>query len=289
MTTNTLNNNYVYVWLRNDGFPPSPYYIGRGINQRDQQYHRGLGKPRKRETHRIIRVYENLTFEESCRLEIHLISLYGRIDLGTGLLHNRTDGGEGNTNSIKRKWINNGTENLRIGPNDSIPLGWMEGRHSPWVKDCFYINDGTENRKLPIGTPIPKGWLKGRLSSGNKGMFLINNGIIEKHIYNEQNIPEGYTKGRLWRHSTEAREKVREGNSKWCWITDGLNNKRQLKTDCIPIGWRSGRYVPPEQRHKHTPESIAKALETRKRNAKPISKEVYQKGWETRRRNLGIL
>jgi hypothetical protein len=165
----------------------------------------------------------------------------------------------------------------------------MEGRHSPWTKDCFFINDGTENRKLTIGTPIPKGWLKGRLSSGNKGMFLINNGIIEKHIYNEQNIPEGYTKGRLWRHSTEAREKVREGNSKWCWITDGLNNKRQLKTDCIPIGWRSGRYVPPEQRHKHTPESIAKALETRKRNAKPISKEVYQKGWETRRRNLGIL
>jgi hypothetical protein len=284
MSTNTLNN-YVYVWLRDDGFPPSPYYIGRGINQRDQQHHRGIGKPRKKEVHRIIRVYENLTFEESSRLEINLISLYGRIDLGTGLLHNRTDGGEGNNNSIKTKWINNGIENLRIGPKDSIPFGWTEGRHSPWVSNCFYINDGTENRKLPLGNTIPKGWVEGRLSSNTKGMFLINNNIEEKYIVEGQAIPEGYTKGRLWRHSAEARESIREGNSKFCWITDGINNKRQLKTDCIPIGWRSGRYVPPDQMPKRTPEIIAKSIETRKQNAKLIPKEVYQKGWETRRKN----
>ena len=40
-------------------------------------------------------LYNNLTWEEACNLEISLIKQYGRRDLGLGTLVNLTDGGEG--------------------------------------------------------------------------------------------------------------------------------------------------------------------------------------------------
>lgn len=46
---------------------------------------------------------EDITWEEACKLEIELISKYGRIDLGTGSLANLTNGGEGTINRIQPK------------------------------------------------------------------------------------------------------------------------------------------------------------------------------------------
>jgi hypothetical protein len=43
-------------------------------------------------------IYENLTWEEACDVEKNLIKLYGRKDLGTGILVNMTDGGDGLSN-----------------------------------------------------------------------------------------------------------------------------------------------------------------------------------------------
>ena len=43
-------------------------------------------------------LYENLTWEEACDIEKDLIKLYGRKDLGSGILVNMTDGGEGLSN-----------------------------------------------------------------------------------------------------------------------------------------------------------------------------------------------
>jgi|688.fasta_scaffold16777_2 hypothetical protein len=45
-------------------------------------------------------VCENITWDEACEMEIKLIKEYGRIDLGNGLLINRTDGGEGSRNFV---------------------------------------------------------------------------------------------------------------------------------------------------------------------------------------------
>lgn len=43
-------------------------------------------------------IQEGLTWEEACQEEIKLIAKYGRADLGTGLLVNQTNGGEGLSN-----------------------------------------------------------------------------------------------------------------------------------------------------------------------------------------------
>jgi hypothetical protein len=81
---------YVYGYLKEDG---SPYYIGKGKGNRYKQNH-GYHRPPLDES-RIKFFESNLSEEDAYNLEIHLIASYGRKDLGTGTLINRTDGGEG--------------------------------------------------------------------------------------------------------------------------------------------------------------------------------------------------
>lgn len=85
---------YVYQYLRED---LTPYYIGKGKDNRAWAPHTTIKLPKDRT--RIALVKENLTEIEAHSLEIELIKQYGRKDLGTGILHNKTDGGDGSSGS----------------------------------------------------------------------------------------------------------------------------------------------------------------------------------------------
>jgi len=89
-------NTVVYQWVREDR---TPYYIGIGNPRRPYKGRRRCGRPPSRD--RIIILHENLEWEEACRIEKELIAFYGRKDLGTGILRNLTDGGEGAVNPSK--------------------------------------------------------------------------------------------------------------------------------------------------------------------------------------------
>jgi len=85
------NRFYTYAYLREDR---TPYYIGKGQGNRiNLNCGRGCRKPKDKS--RIIFLKQNLTEEEAFRHEKYMIAVFGRKDLGTGILHNKTNGGEG--------------------------------------------------------------------------------------------------------------------------------------------------------------------------------------------------
>jgi hypothetical protein len=89
-----MNNFYTYAYLREDG---TPYYIGKGRGRRAFLKHSGFYPPSK---NRILFLKKNLAEEEAFRHEIYMISIFGRKDLETGILHNKTNGGDGCSGKI---------------------------------------------------------------------------------------------------------------------------------------------------------------------------------------------
>ena len=71
----------------------TPYYIGKGKGYRIYRKDRRIKPPKDKS--RIIFLKKNLTEAEAFRHEIYMITVFGRKDLETGILRNRTDGGEG--------------------------------------------------------------------------------------------------------------------------------------------------------------------------------------------------
>jgi hypothetical protein len=82
---------YTYAYLRKDR---TPYYIGKG--EKDRIYRKGKKEVQPpKDKSRIIFLKQNLIEEEAFKHEKYMIAIFGRKDNGTGMLRNRTNGGEG--------------------------------------------------------------------------------------------------------------------------------------------------------------------------------------------------
>jgi len=83
---------YTYMWLREDG---TPYYVGKGLGRRAFRTHwTGTRKHSAPVKERIV-IYLAESETDAFETETALIWYYGRKDLGTGILRNLTEGGDG--------------------------------------------------------------------------------------------------------------------------------------------------------------------------------------------------
>ena len=167
---------YTYAYLREDR---TPYYIGKGQGKRIYSKQKYIKPPKDKS--RIIYLKQNLTEEEAFKHEIYMIDVFGRKDLGTGILHNRTNGGEGSSGLIHSEETRikigeaskGNTYCLGITRSEETRRKMGEGQkgrtHSEETrikigeasKGRKWWNDGCGNRKMMIECP-GDGWKLGR-------------------------------------------------------------------------------------------------------------------------------
>ncbi len=118
------NDFYTYAYLRED---KTPYYIGKGCGRRYRvKQGRVICPPT--DLSRIVILKKDLTEEEAVRHEIYMISILGRKDINTGILRNRTNGGDGVTGLTHTKESRNKMRIAKTGVS-------LSNKHKQKIKE----------------------------------------------------------------------------------------------------------------------------------------------------------
>jgi hypothetical protein len=202
-TNNRADMYYTYAYLREDR---TPYYIGKGSGKRVYSKIRSVSIPPE---DRILILKKDLTEEESFQHEKYMIAIFGRKDLGTGILRNKTDGGEGVSGHIYTEEQRQKITQSKLGKN----FGMIGENHHMYGK-----THTTEARK--------------KMSEKVSG---------EKHPMYGKKGKEHHSYG--YRHTEEARKQMSEisriRNANRRWWNNGLQNK--FVVECPGTEWRCGR------------------------------------------------
>lgn len=186
---------YVYLYLREDG---SPYYCGKGKGKRAWEQHRDLKNKRGVWTpidlSRIAIVHWDLLEMGAFILERKTIRWYGRKNINTGILINKTDGGEGTAGLVhsashkaksKATKLKNGSFNAPHLPAARQKALATQKERGTGASSPAVIAKQLETKKKN-GTLTPKRTAKFK---------WYNNGINDLYLV-ENSQPSGYSLGR---------------------------------------------------------------------------------------------
>jgi NUMOD3 motif len=208
---------YTYAYLRED---KTPYYIGKGKGKRIYSTNRIIKPPKDKS--RIIYLKQNLTEEEAFRHEIYMISVFGRKDLGTGILYNMTDGGDGTSglshSEETRKKMSEAKKNMSDETKRKISEAHKGKTHSEESRRKM-----SESGKCKIFSEEHKR----KMGEAHKGK--THSEETRRNMSDASKNP-----------SEETRRKLSVANKGKKWWNDGCGNCKMM-IECPGDGWKHGR------------------------------------------------
>lgn len=191
-----MDNFVVYAYCREDG---TFYYIGKGSRKRAYgKRKKGVKPPADR--NRIHFLHTGLSEQTAFDYEEKLILFYGRKDLGTGLLRNMTNGGEGVSGWIPdAEWRTKKRESM-LGENNPMFGISLPGRPNPSLTEYNRLHNPLRNMS---GENNPMfGKVRQDVATRNKegcpsrGTKWYNDGSTDRRFLPDE-VPEGFVPGRL--------------------------------------------------------------------------------------------
>ena len=218
---------YTYAYLREDR---TPYYIGKGKGNRIYDKRKTSKSPKDKS--RIIYLKQNLTEEEAFRHEIYMIAVFGRKDLGTGILRNKTNGGEGLSGAIVSDETRRKVSEAKKGNTN-----WLGKTRSEETKRKI-----SEAQKGKIFSEVHRK----KISEAHKGRTFSEESkrkmseAAKGKIHSEETRRKMRQSSKDKTHSEETKRKISEAGKGRKWWNDGCGNCKMM-VECPGNDWKLGR------------------------------------------------